>query len=199
MNYFDPVKSYSEYAADAHPSWGDGWPGELHEWHNPDSVTLGELNQAGWLDLTNTEAWPWPKHDDEQDARLRRKITNRFWDRGLGCLPPGRWKRQFLEFMDEIMPKYVMMYGVLDSGAVPGQESEWYKSRNIFSDFPQTQLSGNSDYASTGNDTEYERIRQQDIIDTMKQMEDFNDVDMQILAVLESQFSCLASVAINSR
>lgn len=38
---------------------------------------------------------------------------------------------------------------------------EYYKSRNIFSDFPQTSLAGrNQDYASTGNDTEYERINE---------------------------------------
>jgi hypothetical protein len=196
---FDDVQSYEDFSEDVRPTWGEGWPIERHEWHNSDSVTLGELHEVGWANLEDGEDWPWPKFSDEQDKRLRTKIVNRYWDRGIGTLPPGLWKRQFLEFMAEVMPKYIKMYEILAQPATPGQESEWYKSRNIFSDFPQTQLSGNSDYASTGNDTEYERIRQQDILKTWKDMRDYYDVDQMILEDLESQFSCLLSVSINTR
>jgi hypothetical protein len=41
------------------------------------------------------------------------------------------------------------------------KNDEYLKARNIFSDFPQTMLAGNNqDYASTGNDSEYEKINE---------------------------------------
>ena len=48
------------------------------------------------------------------------------------------------------MPKYKLLYERVDEGLNPLQESrDREKSRDIFSDFPETMLSGNSDYAST--------------------------------------------------
>ena len=92
------------------------------------------------------------------------------------------------------------MYGaVSEDGNLPGHEGEWYKSRNIFSDFPQTQLGGNSDYASTGNDTEYERIRRADILETIERLKDYQDVDALVLDNIEQMFSCLVSVSVNTR
>ncbi len=196
----DDVKQWSDYDFDPSLEYGNGgWEG-LHEYHDPSSVQLGELVEVGWFDIQNKETWHWPQHSDEQDARLRDKIVNRFWNRGIGILPAGLWKRQFIELMNEIMPKYVLMYEVLDEdGNIAGHEGEWYKSRNIFSDFPQTQLGGNSDYASTGNDTEYERIRRADVLDTIERLKDYRDVDQMILDELEQMFSCLASVSVNTR
>ena len=55
-----------------------------------------------------------------------------------------------------IMPKYKPLYKMAADGLDPLQASNEYgKSRDIFSEFPQTMLSGNSDYASTGNDRQY--------------------------------------------
>lgn len=196
----DPIKSWSDYDFDPRLEYGHGGWEELHEFHDASSVEIGELAELGWFDLTDTATWHWPKFDDEQDERLRTKITNHFWNRGISILPPGLWRRHFVEFMNEIMPKYLMMYGALaEDGNLAGHEGEWYKSRNIFSDFPQTQLGGNSDYASTGNDTEYERIRRADILDTISRLRDYRDVDQLILDELEQMFSCLASVSINTR
>lgn len=177
-----------------------GWPDDWHEYHAASTVEFGELVECGWIDLSNKAEWPWSLYSEEQDDNLRKKITNHFWNREIGIVPPGLWKRQFLEKMEEIMPKYILFYKVLDEdGAIPGHFNEWYKSRNIFSDFPQTQLSGNSDYASTGNDTEYEKIRRDDVIDTIERLNDFNDVDYLIIKELEELFSCLVSVSFNSR
>lgn len=197
---FDDLTTYEAYAFPPSMEWRPGWPDHPHEYHDPDSVQVGELVEAGWLDLSDTERWPWPKYDDEQDARIRRKIVNRYWNRGLGILPPGLWRRQFLEVMEEIMPRYVLMYSALSNADLrPGMESEWYKGRNIFSDFPQTQLSGNSDYASTGNDTEWERIRQLDVLETLQRLRDYRDVDVMVLDDIEGLFSCIASVSLNAR
>ena len=113
-------------------------------------------------------------------------------------IPPGIWKREFLRKLNEIMQKYMILYKVADEGVQLGSESEYYKSRNIFSDFPQTSLAGrNQDYASTGNDTEYERIKQLDPIELADKLRSYNDVDLMIVNELESLFSCMFTVNIN--
>lgn len=196
----EPIRYWDDFQWDPTLEFGFGGFEELHEYHDSDSVQLGELVEVGWFDLSDKTYWNWPMFSEEQDNRLREKIVNRFWNRGIGVLPPGLWRRQFLELMAEIMPKYILMYQVLDEdGNIAGHSGEWYKSRNIFSDYPQTQLSGNSDYASTGNDTEYERIRRADILETMDRLRDYRDVDQMILEELEQMFSCLVSVSINTR
>ena len=102
---------------------------KYHEYHDADSVQLGELVEVGWFNLDDTETWNWPKYSDEQDSRLRKKIVNHFWNRGIGILPPGLWKRQFLEKMDEIMPKYIALYKVLDeSPQLLGAGSEYSRT-----------------------------------------------------------------------
>lgn len=173
-----------------------GW----HEFNDVVSVQFGELVETGWIDLSDKETWSWPQYSDAQDATLRGKISDRFWNREIGLLPPMLWRRQFLEKMRELMPRMIPLYRVLDeSPQLLGASSEYYKSRNIFSDFPQTQLGGNSDYASTGNDTEYERIRQLDILDLERRLREYRDVDEIILEELEQLFSCLVSVSFDAR
>lgn len=197
---YEDVIGYSDFNYNPFFEYGHGGWENLHEYKDSDSVELGELVEVGWFDISNKETWHWPIYTEEQDNRVREKIINRFWNRGIGILPPGLWKRQFIEKMNEIMPKYILMYAAKDeAGNLAGHENEWYKSRNIFSDFPQTQLSGNSDYASTGNDTEYERIRRADILDTIERLKDYRDIDTLILDDLEEMFSCLVSVSLNTR
>ena len=71
--------------------------------------------------------------------------------------------------------------------------------RNINSDFPQTQLSGeNSDYASSGNDKEYQRINQADLIETAKRLSGYDDIDLMIVKDMGSMFSCLYTVNVNA-
>ena len=89
-------------------------------------------------------------------------------------------------------------YKNIDDGVQIGTESEYYKSRNIFSNFPQTSLAGNNqDYASTGNDVEYERIKQLDPLELAERLQSYNDVDLAIINELEPLFSCLFTVNVN--
>jgi hypothetical protein len=68
----------------------------------------------------------------------------------------------------------------------------------VFSDFPQTSLVGDSqDYASTGNDVEYERIKQMDPLELEDRLKNYNDVDLAIINEIEPLFSCLFTVNIN--
>ena len=169
------------------------------DYHAVVSIQLGELIDTGFCDELFT-GWIWPKYDDEQDKRLRQKLSNHYYYREISLIPPGRWKHEFTRKMNEIMPKYIPLYKLLhDSPELYGGSSEWYKGRDIYSDFPQTQLSGdNGDYASSGNDKEFQRIRQADVIDTAKRLSDYNDVDLSIVNDMSSLFSCLFTVNTNS-
>lgn len=169
------------------------------DFHSSVTIQLVELIDAGFCDDKFT-GWLWPKYDDEQDARLRKKLSDHYLYREIALTPPGRWKHEFTRKMNEIMPKYIPMYRLIaESPELYGGSSEWYKSRDIYSDFPQTQLSGdNGDYASSGSDREFQRIRQADVIDTAKRLSDYADVDLLIVEDMSSLFSCLFTVNTNS-
>jgi hypothetical protein len=100
--------------------------------------------------------------------------------------------------MNEIMPKYIPWYKLIADGMNVGVTSEYYKSRNVFSDFPQTKLAGETqDYASTGNDTEYERLNTADPLDIAERIRSYDDEDASIIKEIEPLFSSLLTVSIN--
>ena len=177
---------------------------DIDECHVPDyhavvTIQLCELANSGFFDLTR-EDWDFgPKYSPEQHAQLCDKITKHYWFREIALIPPGIWKHEFLRKMNEIMPKYMAWYKTLDNGTLLGTESEYYKSRNIYSDFPQTSLKGDSqDYASSGNDTEYERISQMDPLELEGRIKAYDDVDTAIINEIEPLFSCLLALNVNA-
>jgi len=174
--------------------------------HEPDfhavtTIQICELAEAGWFDLSD-ESWDFgPKYSEEQHERLCKRITQHFWWREICVTPPGIWKQMFITRMNEIMPKFMQLYSMLDEESPfyqpLGQEGEYYKSRNIFSDFPQTKLAGNEDYASTGNDTEYQRIKQMDVLELAERVQNYYDIDTLICMSINDLFSQLYSVNLN--
>lgn len=155
------------------------------------TITLGEWYEQGFYDPAD-ESWRWDAYSDEQYERLCRKFINRFYFREVGLLPAFRWKMAYLRKLNEIMPKYKELYKRVESGINPLQTEDTYeKSRDIFSDFPQTLLAGDADYASTGNDRELERVTEGDVVNKLLDYaERYNDVDVLILNELDS---CLFS------
>ena len=108
-------------------------------------------------------------------------------------------EEQLIRKINELMPKYKPLYKMIDDGIDPLQVgNEYGKSRNIFSEFPETLLNGNSDYVSTGTDREYEVIKQGNLVE---QLEDYAkryyDIDVMILNELEIMFTSLYSVSTN--
>lgn len=177
----------------------ENWSVSEHpDYHAITSVKLCELINDGWFDLSRSD-WDFgPKYSESQHTQLCEKITAHYYYREIGLVPPGFWKREFLRKMNEIMPKYIVLYKLADEEVDLGSESEYYKSRNIFSDFPQTALAGNNqDYASTGNDIEYERIKRLDPIELEARLKNYNDVDLAIINEIEPLFSCLLSLNVN--
>lgn len=174
---------------------------ETPDFHAVMTIQLCELVEAGWFDLTDP-SWDFgPKYSSEQHSQLCSKITQHFYWREICVAPPGIWKQMFIARMNEIMPKYMPLYAMRDPESdfyqPLGQEGEYYKSRNIFSDFPATRLAGNEDYGSTGNDTEYQRIKEMDTLELAERMKNFKDVDAMICDDISDLFSALHSVSIN--
>ena len=180
----------------------DDLTAEPPDFHAVMTIQICELAEAGWFDLTDP-SWDFgPKYSEEQHKELCTRITNHFWWREICVTPPGIWKQMFLTRMNEIMPKFMQLYAMLDPESdyyqPLGQEGEYYKSRNIFSDFPQTKLAGNEDYASTGNDTEYQRIKQMDLLELAERVRNYYDVNSLICSCISDLFSQLHTVSINA-
>lgn len=170
----------------------------LPDWHAVGTIQLGELIECGIVDFSDP-SWHWDYYSEEQYERVCEKITNRYFMREIGVIPPGLWKREFLRKMNEVMPKYKPLYKALEDGTSILQTGDQYgKSRDIFSEFPATMLGDNQDYASNGRDREYENITQGDWVDKATQIaERYNDIDVMILNDIEPLFSCLLTVNMN--
>lgn len=165
------------------------------DFHSVMTIQFGELIEAGWVDWDDP-TWTWDYCDVEQYKRLCPMIEARFFYREIGILPPGRWKQQFMRKMNEIMPKYKKLYALEEQGLDPLQASNTYgKSRIIHSEFPETMLSGNSDYASFGDDREFENVTEGDVLEKWEQMQTrYKTVDVMILEELDELFTCLLTV-----
>lgn len=186
---YDPEEGYSDYS----------------DFHAVFTIQMGELihdglinfNDGTWDTQLNGQPIDW--YNEEQKKRLYAKMEQYYYYREIGELPYLRWKGDLLAKIALLMPKYKLLYSILDKGIDPMQEYDDYgKSRNIYSDFPQTMLSGNEDYASTGNDNQYERIRQGSFIEKMLALaHDYDDVDYLLLKELDTHWYCLLTSNIN--
>ena len=127
------------------------------------------------------------------------KFNKRFYWREIGILPASRWKWELLRKLNEIMPKYKPAYEALANGQnILQKYGEYGKSRNVFSEFPQTQLSGfNQDYATNGTDREHEEIYLGDWMEQIARLKNYNDIDVMILNELETMFSVFSTVSMN--
>lgn len=163
------------------------------------SITLGELLDAGAFDYMNDARLKWDAYDSAQYERVCKKIIGRFKYRDIGLIPYAKWRDAYVRRMNEIMPKLNPLYNALENGINIISESDIYGGSNdVYSDFPQTQLSGNQDYASNMRQHEYEDIAQGDWIEKTREIANsYDDIDVIILNELEPIFSCLMSVSMN--
>lgn len=169
------------------------------DYHAVVSVQLCELINGKWLDWSDS-SWHWNAYDDDQYKRVCEKFNNRYYFREIGILPPRQWKMELLRKFNEIMPKYIPVYKALELGVnILQSENHYGKRRDVFSDFPATQLKSDSqDYASNATDNQYEDIVVGDWIDTLSRLKDYNDVDVMILDELECMFSSWFTVNSNA-
>lgn len=166
------------------------------------TVTIGELQAAGVFDWSMPELdWSSAAYDDEQYKRICDYFVDRFYYREICIEPFAEWARMFrTRMVYEVMPKYRPLYESLKDGYAPlANEDEYYKSRIVDSSYPQTMLSGNSDYLTSGRDEENERIKQGNTTDMMnKYAAEFRAIDTMLLDEFESLFICLYTTNYNA-
>lgn len=179
-------------------------PGEtVPDYHAVTTITLGELLVAGGIDWT-TPQWSWrdDAYDGTQYSRCCAKIENRYYDREIGVMPPGRWRRHLLRLIAEIMPVLKPLYELANGnpGIFMTDADTWHKTRTVFSDFPATQLVTLQDYASNATDMEYETVTNGNYMDKVKAIRqgDYVDIDVVLLEHLDTCFSPLWTVNINN-
>lgn len=179
-------------------------PGEtVPDYHAATTITLGELLVPGGIDWT-TPQWSWrdEAYNDIQYSRCCAKIENRYYDRELGVIPPGRWRRHLLRLIAEIMPVLKPLYELAagNPGIFMTDNDTWHKTRTVFSDFPATQLAAGQDYASNATDMQYETVTNGNYMDKVKAIRqgDYVDIDVLLLEHLEECFSPLWTVNINN-
>ncbi len=168
------------------------------DWNSVMSITLGELVDKGYIDFASN-AYDFDAYDEDQRNRFWEKFLGRYRFRDISITPPERWRLRLIAHLNEVMPKYKFLYRALADGKTPLQAAdEYHKRREIRSDFPQTQLSGQEDYASEGMDLEYETIHEGDFIETAERIaRTYKDVDAMLLDECARFFSLLFSTHLN--
>lgn len=178
----------------------DGYTGRP-DWHAVYTVKLGELIQTGVFDWTRPELdWSEAAYDAEQYQRVCKYFERRFYYREISLEPALEWFNLLqYRLIYELMPKYKPLYQRVADGYDPLAESdEYYKRRTINSAYPETLLSGNSDYISDGTDEEWERIKEGQLVDAMnKYVVEFHAVDESLLDECEDLFTCMYTANTN--
>lgn len=182
-------------------------PDEILEWTGDDrfnaiyTIQLGELIENGLFDWNNVEVdWKSAAYDDEQFERVCNYFIERFYFREISIEPYLEWaQRLHYKIVYELMPKFRVMYQLLDDDFdITQTKARYAKSRNVHSEYPETLLSGNSDYLSTGRDNESEDVERGSILDAyLKYVEEFQSIDKQLLDELECMFIGLYTVSID--
>lgn len=170
------------------------------DFHDVYTVSLFELIESGIFTWDSVN-WKDSAYDDETYTRICEYFETRFMFREISMQPYKIWL-QYLhrKFVYELAPKYNRLYELAANGLDPlANEDEYYKRRSIFSDYPQTQLSENSDYASNGTDEEYERLKYGNVADSMQNyLEKFKPIDELFLDELECMFISAYTANVNA-
>lgn len=158
--------------------------------------------EGGLFDWTMPELdWSQAAYDEEQYSRVCSYFIERFYWREISIIPFREWASYVRrKLIYELMPKYHDLYERVSQGVAPFAESdEFYKSRRIGSAYPETLLSGNSDYITDGTDEEFERIKEGNAADMLENFATkYKGVDELMLDELESMFISMYTLNINS-
>lgn len=193
----------SDYMPDVYPEMTkigvDEWVGKSR-WYAVYTVQLGELVEKGVFDW-NLPVLDWhaAAYDDEQYKRVCDYFLERFMFREISIMPFYEWANMLhRRLVYELMPKYRTLYeNFMDFD--PAQVSDKYsKGRTIGSAYPETLLSGNSDYISDGQDSESESVERGNLLDTYNSyVSEFHAIDESMLDELESMFIGLYTASVD--
>ena len=170
-------------------------------WNAIYTVQLGELAEKGVFDWTREELnWSSAAYDADQYARVCAYFVERYRYREISIEPFLEWALMLKrKLVYELMPKYKPLYERVSEGVDPLQVGgEYFKRRIIGSEYPETLLSANSDYASTGEDLEHEKLTEGDFSETLQKfVAAFRGVDELLLDELETMFIGLYTMNTN--
>ena len=168
--------------------------------HDVYTITLGELVRSGVFDWDSELLnWKHAAYNDEQYERFCAYFIERFEFREISITPFYEWARRLhFRLVYELMPKYALLYENIEGVNPLAEFDEYEKRRDIASAYPETLLSGNSDYISDGKDTERETIR----LGNITEREDafivgFRSVDAAMADELENMFTCMYTANVN--
>ena len=196
-----------------------------NQWNAVYTITIGELVENGVFDWKRPELdWSKAAYNEEQYKRVCDYFIQRFMYREISIEPFLEWAvilKRKLVF--ELMPKYKFLYAEIDKDIkmdFSGRENfngkknddNYYKRREIESQYPETQLSGNSDYITNGNDLEDQRLiehteeydktktapAREYLENVQKYLELMTQVDKKLLDELESMFVCMYTANVNA-
>lgn len=152
------------------------------------TITLGELITAGLVDFESS-IYDFQSFNESQRGRIFAKIQDRYWTAELAILPIGKWAHFLRAELNRRAPKANMLYKILDdTDRLTRGGSEHKQNRLVFSDFPQTQLSGKQDYATNANDFEEIIDRTANPEEIMRAFDGYFDPDEYLVLGVRSCF-----------
>lgn len=189
------VETFEEYQGEQF-----GFPGDS-DWHAVYTIQLGELIEDGVFDWkSKVLCWRSAAYNQQQYKRVCNYFIERFRYREISIEPYLEWAQMLhRKLVYELMPKYKPLYERVEKGINPFTDSdEYYKNRTIDSAYPETLLSENADYITSGKDEEWERVKEGNTADyIVKYAEAFKAVDELLLDELESMFICMYTTHVN--
>lgn len=160
-------------------------PGISKEFHDSVSVSLGELIEGGFFSWNDPKFdWSGSAHSPEQFERVCKGFELAFYYREIGILPPKRWANKVLYTFEYILcPKYNRAYDALEDVNILTVSDKYGKSREVHSDYPETLLSDNSDYLSTGRDAQHEDVETGNPVELYERFRDsWIDIDNAMIS-----------------
>ena len=166
------------------------------DYHAQYTIIFGELLDSNF-DWGRND---WPCLNEEIRTRLVQKIENQYRFREICDAPPIKFKNFIVRKLNLIMPKYNEIYKLIENDRVDILETSQYyeKNRDIYSEYPQSQIQGSADYASNANDKESKGKHTGNTIDLIDNyIEKYTAIDELIIKELENCFYSTTSGFIN--
>lgn len=180
---------------------------------NPDvpnayvSITLGELLYSDeyiepvfkWAGIMD---WSEYAFSPEQYSRVCSMFEQKYYWEEIS--EPGnyqKWLRLLAYTIKfELCPKYNKLYELESKRELPlmATETKFGKSRDVESEFPETLLSGNSDYASRAKDREYEDQNYGDTLEKLDAIaQRYRSIDQMFIDELAPFFTMIYTTNLN--
>lgn len=176
------------------------WTGD-DVWNAIYTIQLGELIEHGVFDWKRPELdWSAAAYSPDQYTRVCEYFVERFRYREISIEPFLQWAQMLKrKLVYELMPKYKPLYERVAEGINPLQDSdEYFKRRIVDSEYPETLLSANADYASNGEDLEHEKLVEGNVAESIDEFRAlYHGIDEMLLDELEIMFVGLYTMNAN--